>query len=398
MRILYLCHRFPFPPKRGGKIRPFNMIRHLAKSHEVHVASLVHDDDDERDAAGIEPYCSSFVFDRPSSFGKWASMVGRLPSSSPSAMGYFYSRRLQNAIDQLLAEKKFDFAFVHCAFVAPYLVGKKNLPRVLDFGDMDSQKWLAYSQVKPFPLNVGFGLEGRKMWETEKRLAADFDLCTATTQLEHETLQSLGTARATDWFPNGVDFSYFDKPSADYDSNKIVLLGRMDYFPNQQATERFAKRIFPLVKKHNPKAEFLVVGANPSQAVKNLAKIEGITVTGTVPDVREYVSGAALTVAPLEIARGVQNKILESLAMEVPVVATATAAKGVDAIPGKHLLVADDDQIFADQVIRIMDSKALRRELGEAGRLRVIDRHSWATSLSRLDAIVERVVPSVKRG
>jgi polysaccharide biosynthesis protein PslH len=396
MRILYVCHRFPFPPKRGGKIRPFNMIRHLAKRHEVHVASIVHDDDDENDAAGIQPYCSSFVFDRPSKLAKWSRMVGGLPTSSPSAMGYFYSRRLQNSIDRLLAEKQFDFAFVHCAFVAPYVMGKRNLPRVLDFGDMDSQKWLAYSQVKPFPLNLGFGLEGRKMWAAERRFASDFDLCTATTQLEHETLQQLGSARATDWFPNGVDFSYFEKPKGDYDSNKIVLLGRMDYFPNQQATERFAKRIFPLIKLHNPNAQFVVVGANPSQSIKDLEKIQGIKVTGTVPDVREYVSGAALTVAPLEIARGVQNKILESLAMEVPVVATATAAKGVDAIPGEHILVADDDQLFANQVIRIMDSKSLRRTMGEAGRLRVMDRHSWATSLDRLDAIVERVVPAAK--
>lgn len=391
MRILYICHRFPFPPKRGGKIRPFNMIRHLSKAHEVHVASLVHDDDDARDVDGISDYCASYTYDRQPVLAKWSRMVARLPTTSPSAMGYFYSSKLQESIDKLLDSKRFDFAFVHCAFVAPYIADRVNLPKVLDFGDMDSQKWLAYSKAKPFPLSLGFGVEGRKMWAMEKRLASKFDLCTATTVLEHETMLELGTVRSSDWFPNGVDFTYFEAPSSDYDADKILFLGRMDYFPNQQAVERFALNIFPLIRVARPNAHFVIVGANPSVSIRRLAKIQGITVTGTVPDVRPYVRSAALSVAPLEIARGVQNKILESMAMGVPVVASTTAAKGVDAIVNDHILVADTDAQFCAQVLKIMDSKALRNRLGEAGKARVIERHSWNTSLNKLDGIVDRV-------
>jgi glycosyltransferase involved in cell wall biosynthesis len=195
-------------------------------------------------------------------------------------------------------------------------------------------------------------LEGTKLYREEKRLAASFTMSTCTTRAEHQSLRDLGVANKTGWFPNGVDADYFCPDGTDYDSDQICFIGRMDYFPNQQ----------------------------------------GVTVTGTVPDVRSYVRQSVLSVAPLMIARGTQNKILESMAMGVPVVCSSTAAGGVDAVPGQHLLVAGPEDQYADNIVRLLANTEARRELSMSARQRVLDRHSWPASMSKLDEIVRSVM------
>ncbi|MET0506810.1 MAG: TIGR03087 family PEP-CTERM/XrtA system glycosyltransferase [Burkholderiaceae bacterium] len=392
MRILFVCHRFPFPPKRGGKIRPFNMIRHLAATHEVHVASIAHDDADAEGAPGIAPYCSSYLVEQPAAAVKWGRMIARLATPQPSSIAYFQSPRLARRIRALVAARRFDLILVHCAFVAPYVSAIGDVPKILDFGDIDSEKWLAYSNFKPFPQSLGFRLEGRKMRAAERRLAGQFDCCTATTRLEHESLLALGGARETGWFPNGVDTDFFCPDGEGYDPDTIAFVGRMDYYPNQQAIRNFVDDILPKVLATRPATRLLIVGANPPAAILELGKRPGVTVTGTVPDVRDHVRRAALTVAPLAIARGVQNKILESMALGVPVIATPVAAKGVDAAAPAHLLVAADDASFAASVLDLLGDPARRRQLAEAGRRQVIAAHSWAASMKRLDQIIERTV------
>ena len=166
----------------------------------------------------------------------------------------------------------------------------------------------------------------------------------------------------------------------------------MDYYPNQQAIRHFVDDILPKVQAKRPATRLLVVGANPPAAIRELGRRPGVTVTGTVADVRDHVRRAALTVAPLAIARGVQNKILESMALGVPVVASPVAAKGVDATAPAHLLVAADDATFAASVLDLLADPAHRRQLAEAGRRQVIAAHSWAASMKRLDQIIERTV------
>ena len=209
MRILYICHRFPYPPKRGGKIRPFNMIRHLARSHEVVVCSLARSAQEAEEARGIAPYCSAFHVQPVDESVQRLRMVATLPTHVTASTSYFHSPALQNTISRLLAERRFDLVFVHCSSVAHYVRRVRDVPRILDFGDMDSQKWLEYARFKPFPLSLGYSWEGHRLAAYERRLAREFDLCTATTHAEWETLESYGTGVATDWFPNGVDSEYF---------------------------------------------------------------------------------------------------------------------------------------------------------------------------------------------
>ena len=221
MRILYVCHRFPYPPARGGKIRPFNMIRHLSQKHEVIVASLARSQGEAEAGKGLELYCREFVMSRISAPAAWTRMIARLPTPSPSSMGYFHSPDLARLIKEQLSRQPFDLIFVHCSSVAPYVSHVQGIPKILDFGDMDSQKWLEYRRFKPFPLSLGYWLEGRKMEAAEKSLARRFDLCTCTTKAELETLRQFQVPTPSDWFPNGVDTEVFSPDGRPYDPDAI---------------------------------------------------------------------------------------------------------------------------------------------------------------------------------
>jgi sugar transferase (PEP-CTERM/EpsH1 system associated) len=393
LKILYLCHRFPFPPRRGGKIRPFNMIRHLSSSgHEVTVASLARSPGEADEAHGIASYCAAYEIAEVREPIQLARMVARLPTTIPSSMGYFYSPALARRVRKLLAGQHFDLIFVHCSSVAQYVAGVRHVPKILDFGDMDSQKWLKYASYKPFPLSAGYRLEGMKLERVEKCLARLFDVCTATTRAEWQTLESYDVGGQSDWFPNGVDNDYFAPSEQPYDPDMISFVGRMDYYPNQQCMFDFCTNVLPLLRQRRPVIKLAIVGADPSPAVKKLAELPGVTVTGSVPDVRPYVLNSALVVAPLNIARGTQNKILEAMAMGVPVVTSSAAAGGVDAVAQEHFLVATTYQEYSAAVLRILDNPRERQRLAIAGRERMLSHHAWPKSMRRLDTIIERCV------
>lgn len=390
MKILYVCHRFPYPPKRGGKIRPFNMIRHLSAQHEVTVASLARSPAEAADAQGIAPFCKRFEIGLVRNPVQALRMVARLPTPIPSSMGFFYSPDLAARIRSLLAGERFDLIFVHCSSVAQYVEDVGDIPKILDFGDMDSQKWFEYAGAKPFPLSLGYRLEGWKMERAERRLARRFDLCTATTRAEWETLESYGTGVPSDWFPNGVDHQYFSPTAEPYDADTLCFVGRMDYYPNQECMFDFCRNTLPLLQSRRPGTKLLIVGADPSPAVRKLSELPGVTVTGSVPDVRPYVQRSACMIAPLNIARGTQNKILEGMAMGVPVVTSRVAAGGVDAQDENHFLVCDDREAYVRAICRLMNEPTERQRLAIAGRERILSHHAWDQSMRRLDRIIER--------
>ena len=230
------------------------------------------------------------------------------------------------------------------------------------------------------------------MEAAEKKLAGKFDLCTATTHAEWETLRGYGTAVDSDWFPNGVDAEYFKPDNKGYDPDTISFIGRMDYYPNQECMFDFCRNTLPLIQAQQPNAKLLIVGADPSPAVKKLAELPGVTVTGSVPDVRPYVFRSAVMVAPLNIARGTQNKVLEAMAMGVPVVTSRMAAGGVDAEGDVHFLIGNGPDDYAQACLRLMQDPAERTRFAVAGRECMLTNHDWHASMQRLDGIVERLL------
>lgn len=392
MKILFVCHRFPFPPRRGGKIRPFNIIRHLSQNHEVTVASIVRSDTEAHAGKGLKNFCSYYLMGKISKPVALKNILNTLPTSTPFSMGYFYSRDLDRQIKKEKSGKKYDLIFVHCSSVAQYVEDITDTPKILDFGDMDSQKWLLYSKVRSFPLNTVFSIEGKRLQQAEMALAKKFDFCTCTTKAEMATLKGYNVTENIDWFPNGVDTDYFFDDQSPYEPDTLCFIGRMDYYPNQQCMIDFCEKILPLIRSERPDVRLMIVGADPSLGIKKLGKIKGVTVTGSVPDVRPYLRKCAVNVAPIEIARGTQNKILESLAMGIPVVTTNVAAEGVDAQPGEHFLVGSNHEEFAEEVIRLLKDRELRQKLSEAGRNRMLERHNWPSSMKKLDSIIEKAL------
>ena len=365
------------------------MIKHLSENHSVTVVSLVRSEAEAEEADGIMPFCSRFepirVFDP---FQK-IRMVLRIPTLEPSSFGFFTSNSMRSMVENLLKREVFDLIFVHCSSVAEYIPKWCKTPVVLDFGDMDSEKWASYSQFKPFPLNVGYWLEAKKLKRREKQLAKWADLSTCTTKAELETLESYKSAQMTAWFPNGVDYTYFSPDSeVEFDKNKLVFIGRMDYYPNQSAMQYFCRKVMPKLREKHPDITLSIVGAEPSKAILKLAELKGVEVTGTVDDVRPYVRGALAMVAPLNIARGTQNKLLEAMAMQVPVITTSEAVGGVDAVPGEHLLVADNVDEWVKSIDQLRTDLDYRNELAKLGRERVVSHHDWQHSMQRFDQIL----------
>jgi polysaccharide biosynthesis protein PslH len=390
MKILFICHRFPFPPNRGGKIRPFQMIRHLSENHAVTVGSLAHSNAEMEEGSGLRDHCVDIIAEVLPSPLRWSRAALSLFSTYPSSAAYFWSTRLERRLQAAASKENFDLIMVHCAFMARYAFPLSGALRILDFGDIDSGKWSDYSHFRGFPLSAGYALEAQKLRRFEREAARQFDRCTLTTNGELEEFKTLGVPAPCTVIPNGVDAGYFQELPADrHVSPVIVFLGRMDYFPNVEGISWFVEHVFPNIRRAVPEAMLRIVGSNPVPRVREFARLEGISVTGFVKDVRPYMADAALAIAPLRIARGTQNKILECMAMGLPVVASPQAAGGIHATPGKHLLVSAETGEFANQVVELLRDEKFRADLSSAGRAQVTQAHRWSQSMNILDQLLE---------
>lgn len=391
MRILFLAHRFPYPPAFGSQVRAFNMIRHLAQAHEVTVMAPVRSPAEAEQAQGIAAHCAAFRAFPVRPWVQLAKVALALPTPLSASEAYFHSAAMKAAIDRLLAARAVDLIVAHCSSVGR-LVEDAALPKLIDFCDVDSRKWLDYAAFKPFPLSLGYRWEGVRLTAVERRLARKFDAVTVATTGELDTLRALGMHARADWFPNGVDTDYFAPGDEPYAPDTITFVGRMDYFPNEQCMVDFCADVWPKLRARRPAARLQIVGAAPTRRVQALGHLAGVTVTGAVPDVRPYVRRSALTIAPLAIARGTQNKVLESMAMGVPVVASPLAAAGVEAEPGVHLRVAPSADQWVAEIERLLSDPVQRAQLAAAGRARVLSHHAWPSAMKRLDAIIARCV------
>jgi polysaccharide biosynthesis protein PslH len=389
MKILFLCHRFPYPPDHGARIRAYYFIRHLSQKHSVIVGTLAQSEQELAEGEGLKESCEEVIAEILPRHIRWFQALIALPSSCPSSTAYFWSTKLKKRLDDILASQKFDLVFVFCAFMAQYVLECRGGFRVLDYGDIDSAKWSEYSRYKRFPLSWGYFLESVKLRNYERGVSEKFDHCTVISESELEEFKRIGITVPCSIISNGVDTDYFcPNPTIDSESSVIVFLGRMDYFPNVDGITYFAKEVFPLISSARPGVKLCIVGSNPTKSVKELAAFPNVSITGYVPDVRSFLGGAAVSVVPLRIARGTQNKILESMAMGIPVVTTAQAAKGVGSTVAEHLLVADSAVDFAKQVIAVLDDKELRVKLSEAGRRQIENTYVWSVSLKKLDALL----------
>ena len=397
MRILFIPHRIPFPPNKGDKIRSFHLLAHLSKRHEVHVAALVDDPDDLRFVGDVQERTQSFVFEMLNPRRKpWAAMLSLL-FGKPITVRYFYSKRLQERIDTLIDSAGIEAVFCFSSPMAEYVFRsrqsqekKSKLKWVMDLIDVDSCKWMQYAEQSPWWKAWLFRLEARRLADYERSIGRAFDNVLLVTDEERRYLpRGQGMAEVTA-VSNGVDLEFFAPRQGSRDPGQrptIVFTGVMDYFPNVEGVRWFAERILPLVRSSVGDARFVIVGTRPAPEVLRLARIPDVDVTGFVPDVRDYLDMASVCIAPLRIARGIQNKVLEAMAMAKAVVTTSQALEGIRAEPGRDVLVADSEESFAAQVVALLRDPAAADRLGRNARECVETRYSWSANLAVLDEI-----------
>jgi len=385
MKILFLCPHFPYPPDHGARIRAYHFIRHLSRMHTVTLVTLAHTKKELSRGVGLANYCDDIIVEVLPTHVRWWQAFGAFGSRTPSSVAYFRSTMLKRRIEEKLRTQKFDAVIVFCAFMAQYALDVDARLRFLDYGDLDSGKWAEYARYKPFPLSYGYGIEARKLRRYERSIAERFDRCSVISKGELEEFNRFNSTTPCTIIPNGVDVNYFRANAENTQrSPVIVFLGRMNYFPNIDGVIYFAQEIFPKIRKKKAEAELRIIGSNPPRSVRRLAKIPNISVTGEVSDVRPYLTDATVSVVPLRIARGTQNKILESMAMGIPVVTTPEAAKGVQCVPSEHLLVADGPADFAEKVVDLIENGSLQKKLSQAARCQILQSHSWERSMKAL--------------
>jgi sugar transferase (PEP-CTERM/EpsH1 system associated) len=392
--LLFLCHRLPYPPDKGDKIRAWHMLRHLAQRHRVHLGTFVDDPADWDHVAFLRGICASVgAF----GFGKArqkARAIARLRPGRALTLDYFHQPRLQEWVDKTIAANAIERTFVFSSGMAPYALRHAGLSGVLDMVDVDSAKWTEYAARARFPLSAVWAREGRTLLSYERIAAHGFDHTLFVSEEERAKFAALAPdiAARTQVIANGVDIAHF---SAAHDfaspfgaAQAIVFTGTMDYWPNIDAASWFAREVLPRL---GGRAEFFIVGANAGAEARRLADLPGVHVTGRVPDTRPYLAHAAVAVAPLRIALGVQNKVLEAMAMGRPVVVSPQALEGVQAVPDRDLLVAQDAEGWARAIGAILDGR--HADLGAHARRAMERGYDWDTNLAALDALLGDPAP-----
>ena len=395
MNVLFLAHRIPYPPNKGEKIRAYHQIRHIAKRHTVHLACLIDDPEDRQHVAALEQICASVdsVY-RGKLHARVKGLAGLL-SSKPLSIHSFYSKELAQKIADRMQSVKIDVVFVFSSAMAEYVLRMAEVPRVVDLVDVDSQKYRLYAECHSFPLSWLYRLEARRLGAYEDTIVGLFDRSVVVSEAEASLLRPRVRNREISVISNGVDLESFapnfDEEAAPKQPN-LVFTGVMDYFPNVDAVTWFCREVFPRIREIVPEASFTIVGRNPARQVRELASDPHVRVTGFVDDVCPYLQNASIAVAPLRIARGLQNKVLEAMSCGLPVVGTSQAFEGTAATPADGIRVADDAELFAREVVAFLADPGQRRESSRDARDYAERCHEWQAHCAQLETLLHDAI------
>lgn len=385
--LLYLVHRIPYPPNKGDKIRSFHLLEYLSKRYNVFLGTFIDDPEDWKYAQEVEKYCSECcILELEPKASRLKSLSGFFTGSALS-LPYYRNRELETWVGKRIREKEIGKSVIFSSPMAQYVEKHGEMLRIMDFVDVDSDKWKQYADSCSFPSKPIYAREGMRLEQYERRIAAEFDASFFVSEQEADHFRKIApeSSQKIHAYLNGVNADYFSPERAyenPYPPGEAVLVftGAMDYRPNIDAVLWFADEVFPKL----PGTRFYIVGSNPVETVRALSGRPGIHVTGRVPDVRPYLAHARLAVAPLRIARGIQNKVLEALAMGKMVAASPQAMEGIPENAGCR--VCSDAQDFVDSIGEMLDSQAC----AGTGREFVLRHFDWERNLERISSHLAR--------
>jgi sugar transferase (PEP-CTERM/EpsH1 system associated) len=325
---------------------------------------------------------------------KWTSrlrMLRALLSGEPLSVAVYREPKLHTAIQQKCRELKPDLVISYSGNMAPYAEHFPEKPRIAQFSDLDSLKWEQYARHSSVPMKWIYQIEHRRVLVYERHIGRSFGHSLVCTRQEKRDFKRLIPDVPVTVVGNGVDLDYFRRTGQPKTPASMIFTGVMDYLPNVDAVVWFCAEILPLIQAKIPQANFTICGSRPNGAVRRLAERTGVTVTGRVPDTRPYLDAAEVFVAPLRMARGIQNKVLEALAMGLPCVASMAAWNGTVIPQGEGILATDDPSQFAEHVIRLLQDDVYRAEMAGKARLAAETNYSWDTQMKALDRVVAEV-------
>ena len=401
--LLYLVHRLPYPPNKGDKVRSYHLLKHLTARHRVFLGTFVDDPDDEAHVDTVRKLCPDLHVARLTpAVAKLRSLSGLLTHQA-LGLRYYHNAGLQTWVKRTLAENQIDATVIFSSVMAQYVENTRagnSPPMVVDFVDVDSVKWTQYSANHRWPLSWLYRREGERLLAYERAVAARSQRSFFVTENETALFRKMAPecAHRVEAMSYGVDSDFFS-PNAGLASPfevgpqnsaqiPVVFTGAMDYWPNIDAVSWFVSDIQPKLLRLWPQLRFYIVGRSPPAAVQALAS-NVVTVTGTVPDVRPYLQHAAVVVAPLRVARGIQNKILEAMAMARPVVTSASCAEAIDARVGDELIAATTSDDFVREIDALLKAPAQAASIGLSGRQCVLKSYSWEAHLTGIDRYLD---------
>lgn len=391
--ILFIAHRVPYPPDRGDKIRAFNVLKYLAARRRVHLVAFADDRRDLTHSAALGRLVGECRIVWRAKANAVAALQALL-TRQPVSLTAFANPALRAAVDDILARHAIDAIYVFSSQMAQYLPARAanggRTRTLMDFCDVDSAKFEQYGRTTGGVRGWMMRREAKLLLAHDRAVAASVDASLFVSAAEADLFVARTGAGHVRAVENGIDTAAFD-PAAPFErvdgtAELIVFTGQMDYQPNVEAVTWFADAVLPGIRRRHPAVRFAIVGRNPSAAVARLAERPGVTVTGEVADVRGWLAAAAVVVAPLKLARGVQNKVLEAMAMARPVVASTAAAHGID--HAGTIRIGADERALAEAVVALLADPVAAATLGQAARARVIERYGWDARLAPLDALV----------
>ena len=395
--LLFLCHRIPFPPNKGDKIRSYHLLRYLSAHYRVYLGAFVDDPQDWVYADKLDELCEEVHLVKLNpKFARIKSLLAFCKAQALS-LPYYSSWKMSRWVKRLQSKNDMQRVVIYSAVMAQYVTGAEYSAskKIADMVDVDSEKWREYSQQKTFPMSWVYHREAKYLLKFESHVAESFNYSLFVSTAEADKFKELApsVAARVGSYSNGVDTDYFCPQqdfSSPYKDNECVLVftGAMDYWPNIDAVSWFAREVFPAVLASNPQTRFYIVGSNPAPQVHKLADLPGVVVTGRVEDIRPYLAHAAVAIAPMRIARGIQNKVLEAMAMARPVIVSEAGIEGIDAIHGEDVLVASQTSDYGRYIDNVLTQKY--KTLGYSARRRVIQDFSWENNLPLVGQLLEK--------
>jgi len=392
MRILFLTGRLPYPPTRGDRLRAFHFLRVLSRQHKITLLSFIADDRETGNIGPLREFCDDIQLVHRGQLQSTTTTAMNLWRPDPFQSLYYRSSVMQGAVDRLLNRRQFDLVYVHLFRMAQFVANRRRPYRVLDLTDAISteiERSLPYRDPR---WRLIYRLELPRMRRYERDILGHFDETWLISKAEREQILQGAPNERVRVVPNGVDAGRYRPSGWPADDPLLIFVGHMGVFHNVDAAEYLVNDILPLVRQSVPQARLNLVGAEPAEPVQALGSTAGVRVLGHVADLNAALNDAAVFVAPLRFAAGVQNKVLEAMAVGLPVVTTSYVSEGLEATDGEHLIVADDAGRMADAVIGLLRDPQARRRLGQAGRDFVLRNYRWEDVLDRVNAIERQLM------